>query len=153
MDFFDLFQQRYSIRAYKPVMREDGKLQQVPGAARLAPTAANRQAFQLIVIHTAGCQAELKWRYRCEWFSQAPLVIGMCALLAPAWERKDGKKLVFLQTRTCMPEHNGPSPLDQQVALNQSPIIWHAICSIAGGHKGDTSFLMLPASTIAILNV
>jgi nitroreductase len=91
MDFFELSQQRYSVRAYKPDPVEESKLQQVLEAARLAPTAANRQPFQIIVIHTAGRQAELKRLYHREWFSQAPLVIGMCALPAAAWIRRDGK--------------------------------------------------------------
>ncbi|MBP1608098.1 MAG: nitroreductase [Acidobacteria bacterium] len=102
MDFFDLSQQRYSVRAYKPDPIENTKLQQVLEAARLAPTAANRQAFQLVVIHTAFRQAELKRLYRREWFSQAPLVIGMCALPAAAWVRRDGKNYAEVDAAIAM---------------------------------------------------
>ena len=49
MDFAELIKQRYSVRAYKPDPVEEEKLQQVLEAARLAPSAANRQPFQLIV--------------------------------------------------------------------------------------------------------
>ena len=48
MDFSELIQRRYSVRAYKPDPVEDGKLAQVLEAARLAPTAANRQPFQVM---------------------------------------------------------------------------------------------------------
>jgi len=102
MDFSDLSQQRYSARAYKPDPVEDEKLQRVLEAARLAPTAANRQPFQLIVIQTAGRQAELKRVYHREWFSQAPLVIGVCALPVAAWVRRDGKNYADVDATIAM---------------------------------------------------
>ena len=102
MDLFNLIQQRYSVRAYKPDPVENDKLQQVLNAARLAPTAANRQPFQLVVIHTAGRQAELKRLYSRDWFSQAPLVIGVCALPATAWVRRDGKNYADVDATIAM---------------------------------------------------
>jgi len=60
-------------------------------AARLAPTAANRQPFQIIVIHTVGREAELKRIYNKDWFVQAPLVICACGIPARGWRRRDGK--------------------------------------------------------------
>jgi nitroreductase len=92
MDFLDLVSQRYSVRAYKPDSVEDGKLEQVLAAAQLAPTAANRQPFQIIVIRTAGREAELRRIYHREWFTQAPLVLCVCGTPAQGWVRgKDGK--------------------------------------------------------------
>ena len=102
MDFSNLSRQRYSVRAYKPDPVDDNKLQQVLEAARLAPTAANRQPFRLIVIHTAGRQAELKRLYHRDWFSQAPLVIGICALPKPAWVRSDGKNYADVDAAIAM---------------------------------------------------
>ena len=43
MEFNDLIKKRYSVRAYKPDPIEDEKLNFVLEAARLAPSAANRQ--------------------------------------------------------------------------------------------------------------
>jgi nitroreductase len=91
MEFSKLITERYSVRAYKPDPVEDDKLQQVLDAARLAPTAANRQPFQLIVIHTAGRKEELGRIYGQDWFVQPPLVIGICAVPGRAWARQDGK--------------------------------------------------------------
>jgi len=102
MDFSNLIQQRYSVRAYKPDPVEDDKLRQVLEAARLAPTAANRQPFQLIVLHTAGRQTELKRLYHRDWCSQAPLIIGMCALPAAAWVRRDGKNYADVDATLAM---------------------------------------------------
>ena len=46
MEFSEVIQKRYSVRSYKSDLVEEQKLQQVLEAARLAPTAANRQPFQ-----------------------------------------------------------------------------------------------------------
>jgi len=91
MDYFGLVEKRYSVRAYKPDLVEDGKLHQVLEAARMAPSASNRQPFQLIVIHTKGRETELKRIYAREWFVQAPLIICACSVPAQAWVRRDAK--------------------------------------------------------------
>jgi nitroreductase len=91
MGFSELIRARYSVRAYKPDPVEEDKLQQVLEAARLAPTAANRQPFRIIVIHTAGREAELKRVYNRGWFVQAPLVLCACGIPAENWVRMDGK--------------------------------------------------------------
>ncbi len=92
MELLDLMNARYSVRSYKPDPVEPEKLQKVLQAARLAPTAANRQPFQFIVVHTAGRAQELKRMYQRDWFVQAPLII--CAIGIPhlGWVRSgDGK--------------------------------------------------------------
>jgi nitroreductase len=88
--FLELAQKRHSVRGYRPDPVEEDKLQQVLEAARLAPTAGNRQRFQLIVVHTAGREAELRRVYGREWFVQPPLVICACRYpMDPARQRKD----------------------------------------------------------------
>lgn len=91
MDFSELISARYSVRAYSPDPVEEEKLKQVLEAARLAPTAANRQPFRIIVIHTDGRQEELKRIYKRDWFVQPPLVIAICGVPGEAWTRRDGK--------------------------------------------------------------
>jgi len=91
MDVSEVIEQRYSVRAYKPDPVEDEKLAAVLEAARMAPTAANRQPFQIVVVHTAGRADELGRVYGREWFTQAPLVIAMCAVADEGWSRSDGK--------------------------------------------------------------
>ena len=102
MDFSELINTRYSARAYTPDAVEEDKLQRLLEAARLAPTAANRQPFQLIVIHTAGREEELKRIYRKDWFVQAPLVIGICGIPAEAWVRRDGKSYMDVDVAIVM---------------------------------------------------
>ncbi len=91
MDFDKLIRERYSVRAYLPNPVEEEKLRKILEAAVLAPTAANRQAFRLIVISTSGREDELKRIYSKDWFTQAPYVICVCSLRAESWTRKDGK--------------------------------------------------------------
>ena len=79
MEFLEIVKNRYSVRAYKSIPVEDDKLKQILEAARLAPTGANRQSFQLIVIHTAGREEELRLIYDKAWFVQAPVIICACA--------------------------------------------------------------------------
>lgn len=92
MEFRDLITSRYSVRAYRPDAVEDEKLQTILEAARLAPTAANRQPFQLIVIHTAGRESELRKIYHRDWFVQAPLIICACGVPSQGWVRSDDKR-------------------------------------------------------------
>lgn len=91
MEFTDLVGRRYSVRNYRPDPVEDIKLHKVLEAARLAPTAANRQPFQLIVISTRGRREELSRIYKPDWFSSAPIVICACAIPSQAWTRFDGR--------------------------------------------------------------
>ena len=91
MEFEQLIRSRYSVRAYKSDPVSDQVLAKVLEAGRLAPTAANRQAFRIVVIHTAGRQKELKRIYGRAWFVQAPIVLGVCTLTDSCWVRGDGK--------------------------------------------------------------
>jgi nitroreductase len=91
LDFLELARLRYSVRAYHPDPVPQAVLERVLEAARLAPTAVNRQPFRLLVIPTEGHQEELRRIYNKEWFVQAPLLIAACGLPAQNWVRKDGK--------------------------------------------------------------
>ena len=92
MDFQELIRSRYSCRAYRSDPVAEDQLAQVLEAARLAPTADNRQPFRLVVIRTAGREQELQRVYGKDWFVQAPLVIAACGVPAENWVRKqDGK--------------------------------------------------------------
>ena len=91
MEYTDLIATRYSVRAYRPDPVEDHKLQTILQAAQIAPTAANRQPIQIIVIHTHGRQAEINTIYRRPWFAQAPLLLAICAISTQAWVRESDR--------------------------------------------------------------
>ena len=94
MEFMSLIQHRYSVREYKPDPIDPMVLQQALEAARLAPTAANRQPFRLIVIHTANMREELNRIYARDWFVNAPIVICACGIPEQGWVRADGKSYI-----------------------------------------------------------
>lgn len=102
MQFQRLLTARYSVRSYKPGPVEDDKLQEVLEAAHVAPTAANRQPFQIIVVHTGGRQTELRRIYDREWFVQGPLVICACGVPSQAWVRRDGKSYLDVDVAIAM---------------------------------------------------
>jgi nitroreductase len=91
MDFQDLIRRRYSVRAYRPDPVPEEALARVLEAARLAPTAANRQPFRIVVLQAAGRQEALRRLYAREWFLEAPVVVCVCGVPAEAWVRKDGR--------------------------------------------------------------
>ena len=91
MDYFTVIRQRYSCRAYRPDMVEPNKMDRILECARLAPTAANRQAIMIIVIPTAGRQNTLQRIYARTWFVEAPYLICVCSIPGQSWVRSDHK--------------------------------------------------------------
>lgn len=91
MDVLEAIAARYSVRGYKPDPVDDQTLLRVLEAARRAPTAANRQPFRLLVVHTRGREAELARVYPRGWFTQAPLIVAVVAVPGEAWRRIDDK--------------------------------------------------------------
>jgi len=102
MNFLELAQQRYSVRSYKLDPVDGETLHQVLDAARLAPSACNKQPYQFIVIRTAGREHELRQVYHRSWFHQAPLVICACTIQDDAWVRRDGKNYAYVDTAIAM---------------------------------------------------
>ena len=87
MDFRDLVAARYSVRAYRPEPVPEALLLEVLEAARLAPSACNRQPFRVVVIRTEGREDALLRVYPKPWFVEAPLVLAVCAVPGEAWVR------------------------------------------------------------------
>ncbi len=80
MDFADVVRARYSCRAYEDRPVEDEKLQRVLEAARLAPSASNRQEWRFIVVRDAAKRDAMVSVARDQAFvGQAPVVIAACA--------------------------------------------------------------------------
>lgn len=90
MDYQKLIRTRCSIRGYRPDPVPEDVLQKVLDAARVAPTAANRQPLQLIVVTDPSTRALLKEVYDRDWFWTAPVIIVGCAAVTKAWQRSGG---------------------------------------------------------------
>jgi nitroreductase len=102
MEFSELIASRYSVRAYRPDPVPEEILTRVLEAVRLAPTAANRQPFQFIVIRRAGREGDLKRIYERDWFVQAPLIVCACAVSGQAWARRDHKNYADVDATIAM---------------------------------------------------
>ena len=102
MEFAELIRRRYSVRAYKRDPVPEAVLSRVLEAARLAPTAANRQPFRVLVIRTEGRKEELGRMYQRSWFVEAPLLLAVVCLPAEAWVRRDGKSYADVDAAIAM---------------------------------------------------
>jgi nitroreductase len=102
MGFLELINKRYSVRAYKSTPVEEEKLLKILEAARLAPTASNRQPFTIIVIHTKRKKQKLLSIYPREWFVQSPLILCISGISSSAWVRKDGRKYLDVDVAIAM---------------------------------------------------
>lgn len=98
MDFEQLIKHRFSSRSYHARDVPQEHLDKVLNAARLAPSAANRQPFRLLVIPTEGRRDELLQIYNRDWFVQPPLVIGILGFPEEGWVRhkSDGQNYTWV---------------------------------------------------------
>ena len=94
MEFSDVINERYSVRAYLDKEVEKEKLEYVLKAATIAPTGVNAQPFKVFVIDTKKYKQELSEIYGAKWFVEAPYVLCVVAELDKAWTRPwDGKNI------------------------------------------------------------
>ena len=80
MDVFDAIKTRRSIRKYsnKPVEQE--KISKILEAARLSPSAANRQPWKFIVVKDEETKKKLVPAcHNQSWMAEAPVIIVACA--------------------------------------------------------------------------
>ena len=79
MDVFAAISQRSSIRAYRPADVEDDKLKKILEAARLSPSASNRQEWKFIVVRNKKTKNELaRAAFGQSFIGEAPVVIVAC---------------------------------------------------------------------------
>lgn len=90
MDVMEAIRTRRSIRAYKPDPVPDDALMTVLEAARLAPSAGNRQPWLFVVVREQAVKERLREAYGAEWFHTAPVIICACGSPDCAWTRSDG---------------------------------------------------------------
>lgn len=84
MEFLDLAKKRCSVRSYEDSAVEKDKLDKILEAARIAPTAANRQPVRIMVIDEADRMERLK---RAANVYDAPLALVVCSDRERAWRR------------------------------------------------------------------
>ena len=79
MDVFTAISQRSSVRAYKRTDVEEDKLKRILEAARLSPSAGNRQNWKFVVIRNRETKTKLaKAALGQSFIGEAPVVIVAC---------------------------------------------------------------------------
>jgi len=79
MDVFTAINGRRSVRAYKSVEVEEEKVKRILEAARLSPSASNRQDWKFIVVRNMGTKKKLaKAAFGQSFVGEAPVVIVAC---------------------------------------------------------------------------
>ncbi|MHC4248191.1 MAG: nitroreductase family protein [Planctomycetota bacterium] len=80
MTVMEAIRTRKSVRAFEKKPVEDEKLNTVLEAARLAPSASNRQEWRFVVVRDEGVRAKLAKAAKNQHFvGEAPVVIACCA--------------------------------------------------------------------------
>jgi nitroreductase len=90
LDFFEVIRNRRSIRKYQDKNVEKEKLQRILEAARLAPSAMNRQPYQLFVVTNKEILSKINSACNQDW--KAPIMIAMVSIPKKAWVRDDGEE-------------------------------------------------------------
>lgn len=92
MHFNQLLRERFSVREYKPLKVSKALLIEVLEAARMAPSAANRQPWNFILVANDDNLDRLKACYEREWFKRVPQVIVICGNHEESWKRSFDQK-------------------------------------------------------------
>lgn len=91
MDFFEVLQKRYSVRAYKPDPIGDATLTKILEAVNSAPSAGNLQAYEVILVRDPERKRQLARASWDQWFiAEAPVVLVFVA--NPERNRRYGKR-------------------------------------------------------------
>jgi nitroreductase len=99
MTFIELVKARQSVRNYKPNLQSKELLEQVLEAARLAPSAVNKQPWKFIVVTESALLKQLYSFYNRDWIETAPACIVVCGDHAESWHRaKDDKDHTNIDT-------------------------------------------------------
>jgi nitroreductase len=79
MDVFTAISQRSSVRVYKTTDIEEDKLKKILEAARLSPSASNRQEWKFIIVKNKETKKKLaKAAFGQSFIGEAPVVIVAC---------------------------------------------------------------------------
>ncbi len=79
MDVFTAISQRRSVRAYKAIEVEEEKLKKILEAARLSPSASNRQEWKFIVVRNKETKKKLaRAAFGQSFIGEAPVVLAAC---------------------------------------------------------------------------
>ena len=103
MDFFQVIDQRYSMRKYKDTQVEEEKLQQILAAINRAPSAGDLQGYEVYIVRKADQRLALVQAAGGQAFiAEAPITLAFCANPARSsvWYKERGVELYSVQDAT-----------------------------------------------------
>ena len=104
MDFYDVIEARRSVRGYLDKNVPDEAIAKISRAVQLAPTACNRQPFQLFLFRDPAIRAKICEKVMFPWLKEAPIVAVLAGNASAAWERPDGGSIIDVDASIVM-EH------------------------------------------------
>lgn len=90
-DFMSTVRGRHSCRMYTPEPVSHEQMLEILEAARLAPSATNRQPWTFVVCESEESRAKVREAYDRPWIAPVPSFIVACGHHNEAWHRADGK--------------------------------------------------------------
>lgn len=90
--FNDIVNERYSCRQYTPEPVPEETILSIINAARLAPSACNRQPWKFVIVNSdSPLRKAVIDSYDRAWVADIPVFIIACGLHNEGWKRGDGK--------------------------------------------------------------
>ncbi len=137
MEFFKVIETRRSIRGYDKARQvTDEQLMRIIQAARLAPTAANRQAYKLVVIKNVSKILDFV-AHKFIW--QAPVVVTIFVDEIKSWERKFDLKNFAWVDGSIVFEHlilaATAEGLSTVWIANEDPSMMEKVCKVPLNYK------------------
>ncbi len=137
MEFFKVIETRRSIRGYDKARQvTDEQLMRIIQAARLAPTAANRQAYKLVVIKNVSKILDFV-AHKFIW--QAPVVVAIFVDETKSWERKFDLKNFAWVDGSIVFEHvilaATAEGLSTVWIANEDPSMMEKVCKVPPNYK------------------
>ena len=153
MNFHTLISERESIRSYDPERKiPEDTLRRILDAGRLAPSAGNRQPWQILLVSSEKMLNKVRPCYKAEWFQDAPNILVVKGYIDKAWTRADdGYNALetdltiamdhmilaaeFAEIGTCWIAAFTPEILKEALDLNENEEVF-AICPLGYSPEG-----------------
>ena len=142
MEFYDVLKTRRSIRAYKPDAVPENALRKIAEAVNLAPTACNKQPFQLLLVRNPEIRKTICANCRFEFLAQAPVIAVMLTNESASWTRFEGNPAADIDASIAM-EH-----LVLAAAAEGLGTCW--ICAFSRPQMNDALKIASPWSAFAL---
>lgn len=91
MDIKTIMDERFSLRNYSAKRVDKEAVLKMVDAAIVAPTAANKQPFKLVVVDEPQLVAKIKEAYPRDWFQSVNQLFVVLGNHQTSWKRGDGK--------------------------------------------------------------